>query len=87
LHIADSVLQNPVEQRPPFGARSPRIAAHEPNHRVLNDVESLVTVTDLNHRDPVRTTLDLTQKRLDCSTRIQRALPVEACLFVSDAQC
>jgi len=87
LHVADSVLQNPIEQRPPLLARARRVAAHEPDHRILNDVERLVAIADIHDRDAIRARLNFAQERLDLSSRIQSPLPVEACRMPSDAQC
>src|SRR5262245_56739291 len=39
LHVADPILEDAVEQRPPLLARAPRVTAHEPDHAVLHDVE------------------------------------------------
>ena len=47
LHVSDPILQDPIEQRRPLVARPVRVALHEPDHRILHDVERLAAIANV----------------------------------------
>jgi hypothetical protein len=44
----------------------------EPNHRVLNDIERIVLVTDRHESDPKRTGFDPFEERIEVGRLLQR---------------
>jgi hypothetical protein len=60
---------------------------HEPNHRVLNDVERLVAIANVHERNAVRSRFDVAQESLDLCSRDKSPLPAEARFALSDTQC
>ena len=45
LHVPDTVLENPIEQRFPFFGRPIRIGTRKLQHRILDGVQCIVLVT------------------------------------------
>src|SRR5262245_45052683 len=65
LTIANAVLQDAVEERSPFFGRTLAIAPRELQHRVLNDVERIVVVTDGDPGNAKRPLLYARQESLE----------------------
>src|SRR5262245_28939191 len=63
--IADTVLENAKEERPPLLARASPVTARELKHRVLNDVERIVIVANGDPGDSVRPLFDIEQKTVE----------------------
>jgi hypothetical protein len=53
LRIADSVVEDPVEERLPLLARPLAVAAGQPQHGILHHVEGVVRVAQGHLRDAV----------------------------------
>ncbi|MEM4303785.1 MAG: hypothetical protein QXQ70_07825, partial [Candidatus Caldarchaeum sp.] len=70
LYVADTVLEDTVEERLPLLRRAVGIGACEPQHRVLHDVECIVLVAHGDLCDPERPDLDLGEE----ADRLERAV-------------
>src|SRR5690606_27565461 len=75
LHVANPVLQYPVEQRAPLVARPVRVTSDEPKHRVLHGVERVVAIPKPEQLNAVRARPDLAEKafHLERGGRVLRA--------------
>lgn len=71
LPITNPVLQDLVEQGPPFLGGFVAIAARKTNHRVLNQVQRLVPISRRKLCDAQRATLHLSQEFLQALSALQ----------------
>ncbi len=71
LTVANPVLQNAVEQRPPFLARPLGIATRQLQHRVLYDIQRIVVVAHGDPGDAESALLDADEKAIQRAHLIQ----------------
>ena len=78
LAVADAVVEDPVEKWFPLLARSPAVAAGQPQHRSLDDVERVVAIPNRHLGDTECAPLDAGEKSVQVDRLLQQSLPGSA---------
>ena len=71
LQVADTVFQDTIEKRPPFGARTCGVIARQFQHRILHHVQRIVGIAQRDLRHAKCAALDLGEKFIEFSRLLQ----------------
>ena len=74
IPVRDSIIEDPVEQRRPFGLCFVRIAPDQFQHGILHQVQRFVRITRRVACDPESPALHILQKRLHSPSLVQLAI-------------
>ena len=80
MPVANPVLQDPVEQRRPFGAVAIAVLAHQLDHRILHEVQRLIPVAHADFGDTQGTPFHFGQKPVELRSFCSARVPVDGSL-------